>query len=751
MHFARMLGTLGLQSSYAASEADCQRIIDGILVKVASKHDNRSYNPVIRMKDVKEAALVEKFQLFVACCSNISEQEHPLVGCLKEYRFENHETRNVLGTSAKPDGVFYYQNHITETFSNIHVIVEAKKQPCGIRISNQSLGQMTHYAQMVWESQPTRLFVPAIFLNGALMDVLLFARSGYWRVSLGSFACDTAKNYMAARRTLLDSLSRLFFLLCQPSEKFGHFVDASSIPCFLKFGGTKSDSSVSVANTPGDDCVSIESRIGREVPAHRRAAFLFDTEYGSARAVLKLSWTPVSRQPEGALYDILHAGNVECIPKIFKSGILISNFLGYRLEYILMEHCGRPVLDVFKSESETDNCEKTLVRLASDVSSKICACLLQAEKAGVYHRDISAGNITVDQNGSVYLIDWGYGKALHTVSDRVKSNVKNDWAIDLDKLTRNEDARDGMTGTMYYMGIRVLMGNSNRSIFEDLESLLYVILGVLSCVSTGRFAADAPGFEISSNLKSAYAKAGIMSDPSNFGICFGASLSHCGYGYLVRKLYSLVFEQENNYIGFLLLRKQPETRTMNHRLLKEIMGDNLYGRCFPSQTTTVDSSSSNDMAAQGQEQGQGQVEAAAEERSGSLLATQTVVLVPMPIAEPERAPATMATPLSIPVASKFTIHCPIPTSGADRFLAVSGDKCSSPISPTPIINRGSSALASGMVLLNVSSSLPQTSDSRKRKADREYDAASRASKSKRTDSNASLESSRENNDPASNT
>ncbi|KAJ1857201.1 hypothetical protein LPJ57_007140, partial [Coemansia sp. RSA 486] len=245
-----MLGELGLQSSYAASETDCQRIIDEILVKVASKHDNQSYNPVIRMKDVKEAALVEKFESFVACCSNISEQEHPLVGCLKEYRFETHETRNVVGSSAKPDGVFYYRGHITETFSNIHVIVEAKKQPCGIHIPNQSLGQMAHYAQLVWESQPTRLFVPAIFLNGALMDVLLFARSGYWRVSLGSFACDTAKNYTAARRILLDSLSRLFFLLCQPSEKFGHFVDASSIPCFLKFGGTKSDSSVSVADTP---------------------------------------------------------------------------------------------------------------------------------------------------------------------------------------------------------------------------------------------------------------------------------------------------------------------------------------------------------------------------------------------------------------------------------------------------------------------------------------------------------------------
>ncbi|KAJ2218981.1 hypothetical protein IWW45_009421, partial [Coemansia sp. RSA 485] len=321
------------------------------------------------------------------------------------------------------------------------------------------------------------------------------------------------------------------------------------------------------------------------------------------------------------------------------------------------------------------------------------------------------------------------------------------WNIDLDKLTRNEDARDGMTGTIHYMGIRVLLGQTNRSIFDDIESLLYVILGGFSHLYTGKFAANAPGFEIASNKKSAYAKIGIMLDSKKYPKSFGVKSPTPEMYAVFNRLYKLVFEQEARFAGSLLLDDGPEKRILDHQLLKEIMGDNLYGRCFPSQTTTVDSSSSNDMAARGQKQRQEQVEAAAEERSGSLLTTQTVVLVPMPIAEPERTPATMATPLTIPVASKFTIHCPIPTSAADRFLAVSGDKCSSPISPTPIINRNSSALASGMVLLNVSSSLPQTSDSRKRKADREYDAESKASKSKRTDSNVSLESNRENNDP----
>ncbi|KAJ1718390.1 hypothetical protein LPJ53_006545, partial [Coemansia erecta] len=220
--------------------------------------------------------------------------------------------------------------------------------------------------------------------------------------------------------------------------------------------------------------VDIVGRFEGEIPISRRTAYLLTVKYRGRNAVLKLAWTPVERQPEGALYDILARQEIDCVPKIYRSGIVVNAFLGYRLEYIIMEHCGEPLHAVFAKDGQDTTKEGFLYTTAVNVIQKVCACLLQAAKAGVYHRDVSAGNITI-RDGKVFLIDWGFGKvAPATLNGSTKELVNTAWNIDLDKITKYENARDGVTGTVLFMGIRVLMDLTNRSVFDDIESVLYV-------------------------------------------------------------------------------------------------------------------------------------------------------------------------------------------------------------------------------------------------------------------------------------
>ncbi|KAJ2366051.1 hypothetical protein IW150_006047, partial [Coemansia sp. RSA 2607] len=325
--------------------------------------------------------------------------------------------------------------------------MEAKQAQFEDGLPDEVLGQMAYCAQCVWNEQFTRIFVAVIFLHGTKIDIFVFAR-----------------------------------------KRFGHFTNVSDLVRFLHFDGQKRYATVKRVDCEKDSTVKITGRISRAVDIWRRAAYLLKVLYQGKEAVLKLSWIPVSRQPEGVLYDLMSQSchGVDYIAKVFCSGILISNFLGYRLEFILMEYCGEPLIDVFKRNGENPNKKNCLLGLAEDAIKKISTCLLQARSAGVYHRDVSAGNITL-RGQDVFLIDWGYGKViLDALDSRQKEKVNAEWGIDINNLTANEDARDGMTGTVYYMGIRVLMGHSNRSIFDDVESLLYVLLNSISYVGSGR-------------------------------------------------------------------------------------------------------------------------------------------------------------------------------------------------------------------------------------------------------------------------
>ncbi|KAJ1854847.1 hypothetical protein LPJ73_002417, partial [Coemansia sp. RSA 2703] len=261
---------------------------------------------------------------------------------------------------------------------------------------DEVLGQMTYYAQCVWNEQVTRTFVPVIFLHGTEIDIFVFARSGYQRVALGRII-HNASYYTVDKQGIADTMRNLWFFLIQPSERFWHFTNVSDLVRFLNFDDQKRYATVKRVDCEKDSTVKITGRMSREVDIWCRAAYLLKVLHQGKEAVLKLSWIPVSRQPEGVLYDLMSQSchGVDYILKVFCSGILISDFLGYRLEFILMEYCGEPLIDVFKRNGENPNKKNCLLAFAEDAIKKVSNSILQARAAGVYHRDVSAGNITL--------------------------------------------------------------------------------------------------------------------------------------------------------------------------------------------------------------------------------------------------------------------------------------------------------------------------------------------------------------------
>ncbi|KAJ2537510.1 hypothetical protein GGF49_006305, partial [Coemansia sp. RSA 1853] len=180
------------------------------------------------------------------------------------------------------------------------MVIEAKLASHTESLPNVVLGQLAEYARTVWTEQPTRVFVPVILLHGAYMTLFVFTRSGYYRVEMGTYLFTNAARSQEDTLRLMRFLQKLWFLLKQPPDRFGHFVDVSIDYNSLRFSGTLQDSKVELAGLDEDSDVKLGDRIARDVPLIRRAAYLTKATYCNKPAVLKYSWTPVDRLPEGA-------------------------------------------------------------------------------------------------------------------------------------------------------------------------------------------------------------------------------------------------------------------------------------------------------------------------------------------------------------------------------------------------------------------------------------------------------------------
>ncbi|KAJ1720426.1 hypothetical protein LPJ53_004952 [Coemansia erecta] len=576
-----MVNDLNLMKEYAEYNRDTSGICDGLRSKIPTLVGS-TYLINGKKDTVKEAML---FKWFGQVYKHMTGVKHKYLDNQPNhnYVFKKHETKPVTGTLSKPDGVVYYGSYLKKDFGSVHMIIEAKVKEYANGPSGEALGQMADYAQLVWQNQPTRVFVPVLFLHNFYVDLVVFARCGYRYTRLGSYISNTDDDE-DIDPDVLETIRRIWFFLIQPPEKFGHFVCVSTGSKFLRFEGDTNNTTVRFSEEASNDRVDIVGRFEGEIPISRRTAYLLTVKYRGRKAVLKLAWTPVERQPEGALYDILKREKIDCIPEIYRSGVVVNDFLGYRLEYIIMEHCGEPLNTFFAKYGQNATKEDFLYSCASNVIRNVCACLLQAARAGVHHRDVSAGNITI-HDGKVFLIDWGFGKvALTTLNGRTKELVNSAWNIDLDKITQYEDARDGVTGTVLFMGIRVLMGLSGRSVFDDFESVLYVVLVSLSHIGSSKPATELSEMGKVCHRNQAIWKYGCMTDSDDYPTYFGVFRCSKSLRQLLDALHKMLFLQNDVLIGGKLLKCKVDERKDYKEDLIQILGEDLYGVCYPDST-----------------------------------------------------------------------------------------------------------------------------------------------------------------------
>ncbi|KAJ2891262.1 hypothetical protein GGI21_005910, partial [Coemansia aciculifera] len=157
------------------------------------------------------------------------------------------------GASVKPDGVFYYPSYPGSEFCSVHALLEAQPEPSLSAASPKVLGRIAGFAMSVWEAQPTRLFVPVFYMHGPDVSLVLFARSGYYCVTLGRLFHTSWDPTMDAVCDVEDTLRYLWFLLALPSDRFGHIVDVAVPATGLKFVKSRDSPFASVSTSSDGD------------------------------------------------------------------------------------------------------------------------------------------------------------------------------------------------------------------------------------------------------------------------------------------------------------------------------------------------------------------------------------------------------------------------------------------------------------------------------------------------------------------
>ncbi|KAJ1882106.1 hypothetical protein LPJ66_011204, partial [Kickxella alabastrina] len=303
----------------------------------------------------------------------------PIPDC--KLKLKEHQTRVIPKTPHKPDIAFYYRGYAEENSHSIHAILEAKMDPDLSGPIEDTRGQLADYGHFLNDKQATRTFAPVFYLHGHLLTLHAYYRGGLYIIELGQLCFDTGRWTPDGAEDIQTCLMRFWFLLTLESDIFGHFCDVSEESDSFIFsckgkaddnakrkgkGSLKIEVLYSVSMVDEDDkddkddedvmdgedvedvkdgaaLFCIKETIARYSYMIGRHVHLFRGTYNGCAAVLKLSWTPVNRLPEGAAYAILNKRPVEGIPEIFSSGLLISNLNGYRLEFVLMEDCGQPM------------------------------------------------------------------------------------------------------------------------------------------------------------------------------------------------------------------------------------------------------------------------------------------------------------------------------------------------------------------------------------------------------------------------
>ncbi|KAJ2742629.1 hypothetical protein GGI19_006793, partial [Coemansia pectinata] len=143
------------------------------------------------------------------------------------YRLVDYQTKEVPNSGGlKMDLVFFYPRQ-PENINNVHIIVEGKLKNMPDPIAVKAFAQIADYQYNVWKAQHTRAFVPVLFLHGSKLDLVVFARDHWYRVELGPVCYDKQTIDGHDIDDVRLTMARLYYVITQPSESFGHICDVS--------------------------------------------------------------------------------------------------------------------------------------------------------------------------------------------------------------------------------------------------------------------------------------------------------------------------------------------------------------------------------------------------------------------------------------------------------------------------------------------------------------------------------------------
>ncbi|KAJ1671966.1 hypothetical protein GGF38_000402, partial [Coemansia sp. RSA 25] len=464
-------------------------------------------------------------------------------------KFKDCQNAALNSSPLKPDIAFYRGPSMIRDFKDIHFVLEAKRHMTESEAYSSYLGQLADYALELKTLQPMRQFVPILFLYGCHLDLVVFTHGGHYRADIGHVLFKDDNECELHFGEVSMSLRHLWFLLTLPADEFGHLVQDFRPFKRAHLNSTTQPASFTPMYMPGMSNLTDIRRIERRVHMTGRCTYLFNVKYQNVDAVLKLSWIRTNRLPEGAVYKVLEAEHVPNIPEVFDSGILVESFCGYRLEYLVVQHCGVSIVDYIQSIRKEFMPDPVIAAKVEECVARVVHTLTAALRARVLHRDISAGNITV-KGGRVFVIDWGCAKFMVPPSVELAAKISERWRFDCTDVIPVEQAKDPFTGTALYMSIQMLLRVRQRSIFNDIESLFYVILDALSTRSRERGSEDAPGFVMLSELSAAYMRLGCLFSDSVYLMNFGVEESKPFVPKaMLDAMYKFLFYEGNSFIG----------------------------------------------------------------------------------------------------------------------------------------------------------------------------------------------------------
>ncbi|KAJ1760421.1 hypothetical protein LPJ58_001751, partial [Coemansia sp. RSA 1591] len=250
-----------------------------------------------------------------------------------------------------------------------------------------------------------------------------------------------------------------------------------------------------------------------------------------------LAWTPVKQLPESAVYDALKAANIPNIPLIIDSGIIIENSFGYRVEYLLIEDCGVPLVEYLQTQMLLGISKQS--DIAASAMFQAVECIYSAWNAGILHRDITADSVVV-KGDQVRIIDWGYTKLVKDGPVDVDA-LATKWLFNKDNATGDEGSSAPIIGTPLYTSIPVLVGATQRSIADDVDKSLALMRG------------------------------GCLSDVDFYRQSFGVPYSSERFTWLTDTFRDYLFIRNGEYIGSKLSTQSRFERTVEIQQLERIL------------------------------------------------------------------------------------------------------------------------------------------------------------------------------------